>query len=300
MKWFVTFFLFGLFYPSFSCSYGDQYPKIHYPLLYEPGKLVLIEGEVTKVETDSCVVTSRSVDSSQILRDIALLDSALEKVDSSLLNLSNKSLSTAEDSAQYKNEKRKMLLLKLKKARWKTTLKRSADTSCAPSRFYLSLTQFNGVSFVGAPQVYFTLFREDQGCYTTVAVRDTTNKRVGSRYIYIGVKDKTDSLAYGPNGNILIRGEYAISDSWFWGVDRLAYVKPSNLDHKYKTLYFFLKNLYEARTFSKKYRLVKKHKDLFLFNERLGDERYLKMIKLNFPKATEEQKNQLLALKNLR
>lgn len=284
---------------SFCCSYVWPNPHVLYPLQYRPGTLVYLEGVVDSIVTEPCSITT--IDKKPLEKE---LDSLIAEQESIVDPFTGKDISnlSTQEKAVWKKVKREKLIKKLKVVRVKNQLKKDADTTCMPSKFYLQVSTFLNKGNTQFSEFYFTIESGLSASCQTTLIRATNDEMIGKRVYFLCSYPKEYitqlSEKQSAPGNNVYRFTLSSAD-WRSSNSNYEIVKEFDENHKYKTLYFLLKNLYEARSYSKKFRLVKKHKDLFLFNGRLGEGHYREMVKLNFPDATEEQIAQLLALKNL-
>lgn len=284
----ISLLLLFIVFTSVPCSWVYK-NTIEYPLIYTPETVFYLEGEITDIETDTCVITPIIVDSVKVAQDIATLDSSEDFLDTTLLNRSLSTVTTVEDSARHKKEKRKELLLKLKKVRLQWSLKRTADTSCAGSRFFVTPKLFYHRQRNQFSQIYFRKISGPDSRCQIHWDRDNSNTMLGK---------KVYALFSYPKEYIDIKKEKAempdtvfnFVSSWNTSNPIVAISRTETKNHNYKQLFFFLKDLYNAKSFRKKYRVVNKNRNLFIFEGKEGKKRFDKMVELNFSECTEEEK----------
>lgn len=274
------------------CDYVRSDPFAPYPLVYKPGNLVLIEGTIIRVDTPPCRITP--IDKKVLRKRLDSLEArdtiGLEYVDSILSTVSEK------ERYRWSEVKRKVLINKLKRIRIERALEKEADSVCSASRFYIQPSALHGLTVKSGQLIYFSTYSEHGAECRLLEVRDTSGQMIGQRVVCLIQIASKPAQSYDTKGNLIIENDFSFTTGGQNNGTVVGKVSSKKGEHKYKKLFFFLKDLHEEKIFSKRSDLVEKHKNLYIFQGSGGATLYKKMIDLNFPKATNEERNMLLAI----
>lgn len=252
-------------------------PYSKWPLQLTVDKAFIINGVITHIETDSCIVIDHFSS-----KDRDILQGRFEAY-----------LPKKASGDCYKHYKREELLLKLKRARLQKELLGGPSRRCPATRYYIAPREVVPDSLKTLKALSVSYF--DKELYP---IRDTSQQLFGHEVVIIGAAwhpttDTVQSLT-----KLIIENDSAYLQ-----------IKPSNteflqaysVDDRGKssliTYYKCLTKLDTLNDYQEKKKIASTLVTLPIFmNEATGYSLYLKMLDLNFPKANLIQKKELKKL----